>query len=91
MYCLGSMADVTENYLTENNIFDRCTGYLVSTYGQDPDGAYKFSHNTYVQPLGAKLSNIAGGVQIFDTGAPETLSTHLGEDDPLLYYIIDKE
>ena len=91
MYCLGSMADVTENYLTENNIFDRCTGYLVSTYGQDPDGAYKFSHNTYVQPLGAKLSNIAGGVQLFDGSASETLEKHLGEDDSLLYYIIDGE
>lgn len=89
MYCLGSAADVTENYFTENNIFDRCKGYLVSTYGQDTNGVYKFSHNTYVQPFGAKLSNISGGVQLFDASAPETLRTYLGEDDPLLYYIME--
>lgn len=89
MYCLGSFPDVTENYVTENNIFDRCTGYLVSTYGQDPAGNYKFTHNTYVQPFGNNFANIAGEKQVFDGSAPEKLKKLLLEDDGVYYYIMD--
>ncbi len=91
MYCIGSMPDKTENYVTENNIFDRCTGFLVSTYGQATNGDYKFTHNTYVQPYGAKLSQIDGAVQLYDGSAADNLKKYLDEDDPVLYYIMDTD
>lgn len=91
MYCIGSMPDKTENYVTSNNIFDRCTGYLVSTYGQATNGDYKFIGNTYVQPYGARLSQIDGGVQLYDGSAAENLKKYLDEDDPVLYYIMETE
>ena len=84
MYCLGSPADKTENYVTENNIFDRCLGYLVSTYGFDPNGSYIFRNNTYVQPYGAKFARIAGKDYIFDATAAAILEEKLGETTPIL-------
>ena len=84
MYCLGSPADKTENYVTENNIFDRCLGYLVSTYGFDPNGSYIFRNNTYVQPYGAKFARIAGKDYIFDSTAASILEEKLGETTPIL-------
>ena len=84
MYCLGSPADKTENYVTENNIFDRCLGYLVSTYGFDPNGSYIFRNNTYVQPYGAKFARIAGKDYIFDSTAASILEEKLGETTPII-------
>ncbi len=84
MYCLGSPADKTENYVTENNIFDRCLGYLVSTYGFDPNGSYIFRNNTYVQPYGAKFARIAGVDYNFDSAAAKILADKLGETSPTL-------
>ena len=84
MYCLGSPADKTENYVTENNIFDRCLGYIVSTYGFDPNGNYIFRNNTYVQPYGTKFARIAGVDYIFDATAAATLEKKLGETDPII-------
>ena len=84
MYCLGSPADKTENYVTEDNIFDRCLGYLVSTYGFDPNGSYIFKNNTYVQPYGAKFARIAGKDYIFDSTAASILEEKLGETTPIL-------
>ena len=91
MYCLGSPADKTENYVTENNIFDRCLGYLVSTYGFDPNGSYIFKNNTYIQPYGAKFARIAGKDYIFDSTAASILEEKLGETTPILAAGYDPE
>jgi len=89
MYSLGSMPDVTENYVTENNIFDRCAGYLVSNHGEKSDTVYQFIHNTYVQPYNTKFARLGGKVYKFDVNAASVLKTYLLEDEPQLYFIME--
>ena len=91
MYSLGSMPDVTENYVTENNIFDRCTGYLVTILKDEGVGLYKFKHNTYVQPYGQIFSYVGGKRLPFDGTAAGTLKTYFLEDDPVLCFIMEDE
>ena len=91
MYSLGSMPDVTENYLTENNIFDRCTGYLVTILKDEGVGLYKFKHNTYIQPYGQIFSYVGGKRLPFDGTAAGTLKTYFLEDDPVLCFIMEDE
>ncbi len=89
LYSLGSIPDVTENYVTENNIFDRSTGYLVTLLKEEGVGLYKFRHNTYVQPFGRIFSYVGGQRLPFDGTAAETLKKYFGEESPVLAVIVE--
>lgn len=89
MYCIASKPDKTENYVTENNIFDRCLGYLVSTYGENMAGIYVFRSNTYVQPNGAKFARVTDTDWMFDSDAADRMEKYFGEESPVLAVIVE--
>ncbi len=89
MYCIASKPDKTENYVTEKNIFDRCLGYLVSTYGENMAGIYVFRSNTYVQPNGAKFARVTDADWMFDGAAADRMEKYFGEESPVLAVIVE--
>lgn len=89
MYCLAAGPDKTENYVTENNIFDRCLGYLISTYSENTADEYVFRSNTYVQPKGAVFARVKNTDLILDGGAADMMEKYFGEKSPTLAVIIE--
>ncbi len=87
MYSVSSTPTLTNNYVTENNIFDRCAGHLISSFGQTLGSEYTFTGNTYVQYFGASLGWLSGSLHYFNESAPQALKECLGENDAKLYYI----
>ncbi len=94
MYDLWGEPDVTENYVTENNIFDRCLGVMLNTYGNPPRGIYKFIGNTYIQPYGSIFAYIEGGYgtedrTLFTPEAAKVLKRTMLETDAHLVFIME--
>ena len=84
MFSAGSCPDDTRDYLVENNIFDRCLGYLIRE--SDYPGNHKtvFSRNTYIQPEGKPFAWLFGETYCMDEQAEETLKTVNGDIDPVV-------
>lgn len=91
MYSLGSAPDKTENYLTENNIFDRCLGTLVSSYDAGAASSYQYKGNTYIQPYNVNFARIGSQIYVFDANAANVLETDFSEKDPKLVFIIEDD
>ena len=87
-YRLGYKGEPVRNYVNENNIFDRCTGYLIAVNFWDGELPRElvFRNNTYVQTLGGKLARILGEDRFFDETVGETLKL-FGETGPTLIYL----
>ena len=82
MCCFNTSNEELENFTAENNIFDRCTGFLILANNLKP----RINHNTWVQPYGVKFARIAGEIYPFDETAADTLAK-LGETEPALWCI----
>ena len=91
MYDFMSRPKKTTNYVTENNIFDRCLGYMICVeYGNAPDGIYTFKNNTYIQPYGAVFAWVDNGVKTpFTPEAKFTLQKVFGEENPNFVFIME--
>ncbi|NLF92717.1 MAG: hypothetical protein GX564_02420 [Oligosphaeraceae bacterium] len=57
MYSLCFDADLTSDYVTENNIFQFCTGAIICIFGDEtvPKG-FVFRNNTYMQKEGSTFA-----------------------------------
>jgi hypothetical protein len=72
------------NYVTHDNIFDRCLGYLVTHAGD----VAVYENNTYIQHYGENFARLSGKVYTFDGNAKDVLAT-VGETSPTLWYIME--
>lgn len=89
MYSMGDAPDLTENYVTENNIFDRCLGWLWFHYGeQEEEGSTIFRNNTYVQNYGGRFIYTPSRAVMFDGGAEAAAKEIIGEEDPTIVLIM---
>ena len=80
MYSFGYPADETENYRTENNIFELSSGYIY-LHGAfvEPEGALSFRGNTYIQHAGGKFALWGKDNEIPLSGAENFLDNILKE------------
>ena len=80
MYSFGYPADETENYRTENNIFELSSGYIY-LHGAfvEPEGALSFRGNTYIQYAGGKFALWGKDNEIPLSGAENFLDNILKE------------
>ena len=84
MLALNFSGELCENFVVENNLFDRCTGYLMRYTGKD----VVFRGNTFVQYFGEKLAYLSGTVSPFDGSAASVLSS-IGDTSAKLAYIME--
>lgn len=89
MFSAGSCPDDTKNYLVEENIFDRCLGYLVQERDYPGNHATVFNRNTYIQPEGKPFANMFGQVYTMDENAEQTLIDVNGDIDPVVIALKD--
>jgi len=67
---LNFTTETCENYVIENNTFDRCLGVLLRYTNPS---VVEFRNNTYIQNYGAKFAEIFKTIYNFDATALETL------------------
>lgn len=85
MYSFAEPAQKTENYRTENNIFELSTGYIYAHhYYPEPEGALIFRGNTYIQHADGKFALWGKGNEIPMSGAADFLKNTLHETDATL-------
>lgn len=90
MYSMGTCPTVSNNILTENNIFERTKGWIIlhSGVAEAPEELC-FRNNTYVQYYGTNFVNFGGKKYLFDAQADATILADYGEKNPQLYYIME--
>ncbi len=82
MYSFAQPAEHTENYRTENNIFERSTGYIYyHSHFVEPEGALQFRGNTYIQHADGQFAMWGQDNCIPMSGAEEFLERVLHETD----------
>ena len=82
-------ADVTENYVTENNIFETAGGFIYNhTPPLEPEGCLTFRGNTYIQHAGGNFAEWGGELVPFtEEAAAHFLDGTLHEKDYTLLAI----
>ncbi len=87
LWCGSHVCDNLENFVTENNIFAICTGYLVRL--EDNPGARNIvcRNNVYVQEKGKKLGYLYGKEYYFDDNVKESLKSLVHDEEPTVVYM----
>jgi hypothetical protein len=91
MYSFAHRADKTENYRTENNIFQFSEGFILSHKPElEPDGALTFKGNTYIQKSGQMFAEWGDATIPAEPGAIENFLKNTLKEKDFKLIIIDK-
>jgi hypothetical protein len=86
MYCCSSIS-ANEDQLTEYNIFNRCSGYLVWLPYESTETVDK---NIYVQDLGKSIGRLRGPVHPTDFSVAQAINTDLGDKNAVVVVLEEK-
>lgn len=89
MYALSRGPKKTEDYVTEDNVFERCLGEIIASGEADfnADKVYTFRNNTYVQPYGAKFARVARQDVRFDEDVFDFIEDTLGDKEAKVVFL----
>jgi len=89
MVSSASCCPDTRDFTLENNIFDRCTGVLVSLWDEPGNRNIKFRSNVYIQPKDARFLNIFKKVYNFTDDREQIIADVLGDTTATVYTLSD--
>ncbi len=88
-----SYTNTAENFVIQNNVFDRCAYRLLHLVALKPEFCAKMQGNTYIQHLGGRLGQYGANEvaepenMVYDESAEEKIATVFGDTSATVYAI----
>lgn len=89
MFSSAYGCDNTEDFCVENNIFDRCTGSLISMRNDAGNARISFRSNAYIQPAGKRFLCALDKTYNFDENVKDTIAEVIGDKTAVTYALSD--